>query len=277
MDRRVFAKTLAFAFGAGVGHGTESEKVRIDLTPAPIAEFDKEDEFESVLGGADVKKADDSEAEEMIEQFSLELPRALDCFELIHYAQQHKTSGGLQIPPDEKRYSFHLVEIPLTVISTGKYRLVRLRLVLKLEAKGAEVVAYDVFPPPDVEVKKLLSGEVNLDISKALKFVLTSVGAAAAAPVTDSLGFKLNLPFQWNTTSVKLQSSGRMSNPVQWYVSDDSILRGFAPSAIVRARRGAAVTVRASLAGEIRRSGPRGWIKSQFQSSKERIYVLSGG
>lgn len=256
---------------------TAETKVRINVEPAAVPEWDKEDEMSAVLGGEELLKADDTQAKAILNQMSLELPAALDWIELVRYAQEHQALGGLKIPPDSNRFSFYAIETPLTIIVPGNQRLVRLRLVLDLHAEQAqpeEVLAYDVFPPTQVDTRKLATGEVNLDISKALQFVLTAVGAAQIAPVTDSLGFKLNLPFQWTTTSVKLQSSGRMSNRVQWYVTDDSIQKGFAPAAILRAPKGATVTLDATMAGELRFRGPRGWFKAQFAQPQRHQYVL---
>jgi len=292
MNRRQFSAALALGLGAPApgylfaatpendqtSEATNTEKVRIQVAPTSVPAWDHEDEASSVLGGPELVSASEEQARQMLDQMTLELPAALDSVELVHYAQQHRVAGGLQIPPDSAHCSFYVFEAPLSIILTGGQRLVRLRLNLDLHAQNpnfGEVVAYDVFPPSQVDVKKLASGEVNLDISKALQFVLTASGAAAVAPAVQCLGFKLNLPFQWNTLAVKLQSSGRMSSRVEWYVTDASIQRGFAPAAILRAPRGTPVIVDATLAGELRAAGPAGWIlKTQFSPLKSHQYVL---
>jgi hypothetical protein len=291
MNRRQFSETLALCLGATalrslpaasprkneMGDTQNMDKVRINIEPTSIPEWDKEDEMAGVLGGDELRKADDHQAKAMLDQISLELPTALNWVELIHYAQQHQTVGGLHIPPDSQKFSFYVIETPLSIILPGDQRLVRLRLILDLNAEHAnsgDVLAYDVFPPNQVDVKKLASGEVNLDVSKALQFVLTAAGAPQLGPLADCLGIKLNLPFQWTSTSVNLESSGRMSSRVQWYVTDDAIQNGFAPAAILRAPQGATVTVAAALAGEIRFRGMRGWFQTQFAQPQARQYVL---
>src|ERR1017187_7045952 len=292
MNRRQFSAALALGLGAParrylsavtpdtdqISEAPNTEKVRIQVAPTSVPEWDHEDEASSVLGGPELHKASDDEAQRMLDQMTLELPAALDWVELVHYAQQHRIVGGLQIPPDSAHCSFYVFEAPLSIILTGGQRHVRLRLNLDLRAQNperGEVVAYDVFPPSDVDVKELASGELNLDISKALQFVLTASGAAAATPALQCLGFKLNLPFRWNTLAVKLQSSGRMSSRVAWYVTDASIQKGFAPAAILRAPRGTQVIVDATLAGELRAAGLAGWIlKTQFAPLRSHRYFL---
>lgn len=291
MNRRQFSEVLALGLGATAlrplsavtsrqeqpGGAKKMEKVRIQVVPTSVPEWDQEDKASAVLGGPEVLTAGDSQAKAMLDQITLELPAALDWTELVHYAAQHHALGGLQIPPDSKRFAFYVIETPLSIILPGDQRLVRLRLMLDLHAKAAkpeEVLAYDVFPPSQVDVNKLATGEVNLDISKALQFVLTAAGAATVAPAAQCLGFKLSLPFQWTTTSVKLQSSGKMSSRVEWYVTDNSIQKGFAPAAILRAPKGATVTVDATLGGELRFPGPKGWFKTQFAPVQAHQYVL---
>jgi hypothetical protein len=252
------------------------ENVKIGLAPTSVSAWDEEDEASAVFG-EELQSADDAQAKAMLDQLALELPAALDWKELVRYAQQHQALGGLKIPPDSKNYSFYVIEAPVTIILPHDQKLVRLRLVLDLQGDSGstgQVLAYDVFPPSQLEVKQLATGEVNLDVSKALQFILTSVGAAKAAPATEALGLKLNLPFKWTTTSVKLQASARMSTRVQWYVTDASIQSGFAPCAILRAPRGTIVTVAATITGELRSRGPSGWFKAQFVSPQPRVYVL---
>src|ERR1039457_1471756 len=191
MNRRQFSAALALGLGAParrylsavtpdtdqISEAPNTEKVRIQVAPTSVPEWDHEDEASSVLGGPELHKASDDEAQRMLDQMTLELPAALDWVELVHYAQQHRIVGGLQIPPDSAHCSFYVFEAPLSIILTGGQRLVRLRLNLDLRAQNperGEVVAYDVFPPSDVDVKELASGELNLDISKALQFVLTA-------------------------------------------------------------------------------------------------------
>lgn len=250
--------------------------VKIELAPTSVAEWDEEDEASAVFG-EELQQANEAEARAMLDQLVLELPAALDWKELVRYAKEHHATGGLSIPPDSRNYAFYVLEAPVTIILPHDQNLVRLRLVLELRgdpADGGQVLAYDVFPPTEVDVEQVAAGEVTLDVSKALQFVLTTVGAAKAAPAAEALGLKLNLPFKWSTTTVKLQSSARMATRAQWYVTDASIRSGFAPCAILRAPRGAVVTVTATMTGEVRARGPRGWFKAQFVSPRPRAYVL---
>lgn len=291
MNRREFSGELALGLGAmafgrlpalsmrqiEIGGGKKMQGVRLDVAPTSIPEWDREDEQSAVLGGEELHKADDTQAKAMLDQITLQLPTALNWVELLKYAKQHPAVGGLRIPPDSRNFSFYAMELPIAIILPNNQRLVRLRLVLDLhvDTGGSEAaVAYDVFPAPEIDVKKLATGEINLDVSKALKFILTSTGAVAAAPIADCLGIKLNMPFEWSTTSVRLQSSGRMSSHVEWYVSDDSIQKGFAPATIVRAPKNAHVTIDATMAGELRFAGPIGWFKTQFASPQPMHYAL---
>jgi len=288
VNRREFSGELALGLGAmafgrlpdvsmcqiEIGRGRNMQGVRLDVAPTSIPEWDREDEQSAVLGGEELYKAEDTQAKAMLDQITLRLPTALNWVELLKYARQHPAVGGLQIPPDSRNFSFYAMELPIAIILPNNLRLVRLRLVLDLQVDPGDAVAYDVFPSPEIDVKKLATGEINLDVSKALKFILTSTGAAAAAPIADCLGIKLNMPFEWSTTSVRLQSSGRMSNHVEWYVSDDSIQKGFAPATIVRAPKNARVKINATMAGELRFAGPIGWFKTQFASPQPMHYAL---
>src|ERR1039458_4728442 len=186
MNRREFSEVLVLGLGAmavrplsattplmdQIEDSNKMGKVRISIAPTSVPEWDQEDEASAVLGGEKLIKADDTQAKAMLEQITLELPTALKWTELVRYAEQHKSVGGLQIPPDEKRLSFYVIETPLTIILPDDQRLVRLRLVLDLQSEhggSGNVLAYDVFPPSQADIRKLATGEVNLDISKALQ------------------------------------------------------------------------------------------------------------
>lgn len=65
-----------------------------------------------------------------------------------------------------------------------------------------------------------------------------------------------------------------MSNPLEWYVKDDSIEHGFTGSVIVRAPKRAKVTVDAKLVCEVRKSGVLGWILAARFESRTRAYPV---
>ena len=161
--------------------------------------------------------------------------------------------------------------------------LVRLRLGLDLQADGKkleEVVAYDVFPKTEKEVKEIMSGKATLDVSKALKYitklaaVISPLTAIPAEVIGESFGFELNCPFQWTSEIVKLQASGPMSNPVQWDIDDSAIQNGFTGHIILRAPKSSNVHIAAKLAYELRSRGPIGWFWHDFKSSKPHNFTL---
>ena len=65
-----------------------------------------------------------------------------------------------------------------------------------------------------------------------------------------------------------------MSNPVEWYVRDDSIQHGFSGHAIVRAPEDAQVEVQARILCELRASGLFGRVKKARFQSDARTYSL---
>jgi hypothetical protein len=62
----------------------------------------------------------------------------ISCSVRQGYAQQHHAVGGVQIPPDSKKFSFYVIETPLTIVLPGDQRLVRLRLILSLDSTRHE-------------------------------------------------------------------------------------------------------------------------------------------
>ncbi len=252
---------------------------RAELQPFNVEEWIAEDELRAPLdleAIAPFETADPAMAKQMLDETVINLPQALDWCELEAFAQKHQTLGGLLVEPSTKNYSFYSVEVPVSIILPGKQNLVRLRLELELLATGHEpkdVVAYDLFPKKQIDVTRILAGEVNVDISKGLEYVLAAA-APALAPAAECLGLKVKAPFQWDSKKIVLQSSGRMSNPVQWYVLDQAIQNGFAPNAILRAPKGATVTVTTRLAGEVRVRDGLLRYKTQFHLPKPTLYVL---
>lgn len=257
------------------------ETTLLDLHFTTIPEWDAEDEMASVLADRTMVKASEAESKEMLEAMRLELPRVedLEQIKLLQYAQQLPTPLQLAITPDSDRYDFYLIELPLNILVPNR-RLTRLRLRLELGASGQksdQIIAYDLFPNDAYDVKTIMTGEANLDVSKALKYFLSATGAGAAvASMTDCFGFKLALPFKWTSKYARVQTSDRMSNPVEWYVTDSSIQNGFTGYVIIRAPRDSQVTVAASLDCEIRRDSPFGGVLKAQYKTDSYTYRLRG-
>ncbi|AOS84345.1 hypothetical protein BIU88_09515 [Chlorobaculum limnaeum] len=257
------------------------ENIRLDLHPTTIPEWDAEDEMANVLADRETVKASEAESKEMLEAMRLELPRVEDLkqVKLLKYAQQLPTPLQLSIPPDSERYDFYQIELPLTIL-VPNLCLKRLRMRLELEASGqktTQIVAYDLFPNDEYDVKTIMTGEANLDVSKTLKYFLSAIGAgAAAASMSDCFGFKLELPFKWTSNYAKVQTSDRMSNPVEWYVTDSSIQNGFTGYVIIRAPRDSDVTVVASISCQLRQKGPLGTFLKAHYMTDSYIYRLRG-
>lgn len=241
----------------------EVEKFRVALEPTSVPEWDAEDQVFGVLSNDQPVPVDEASARAILEQTNIELPRALDWTALLG--------------PDSASFDFYLIQVPLTLMLPDQQKLVRLRLELTLQAPGAkpeDVLAYDLFPTTRIDVKKIMSGEVSLDVSQALEFVLLASGPGAVlAPGAKCLGLKLELPFQWNSSVVAIQSSARMSNPVRWSLTDSAIQNGFSAAAIIRVPKGTKFSVTANFLGEVRQFNVLGFSKAQF-SSLAHIYQV---
>ena len=248
--------------------GNESLKLNIVSVP----EWDAENELKGVLSGEILEKADEVEAKEMLENTRLDLTPDVDSFELKDYAKTLKRPLEIDVK-NNKSYSFYYVEIPLNIIITGKQRMVRLRLEIDLESDGNnpdQVVAYDLFPNNTIKIKEIMNGEFSIDIAKSLKFI------TAGSPLTDCLGFNLSIPFKWTSKYTTIKTSKRMSNPVEWHVTDESIQEGFTGYLIIRSPINSPVTIKAKLVVEFRKSGLLGKIKNSYIGSDERSYILKG-
>jgi hypothetical protein len=250
---------------------------RVQLKRTVVNAWIAEDQVGAVLSNEPaVTEADEERARAMLDHTLIDLPQALDWSEMEAYAKKHKTAGGTYIPPDNDHYSYYTLEVPVTILLKGNQRLVRLQLKLSLSApehEPREVVGYDLFPGMQTNVRKLLSGELKVDVSKGLKYVLAAT-AAPLVPAAECLGLKISAPFQWNSKQTVIQASARMSNPVFWYVLDKAIENGFAPNLIIRAPKNSVVTVNASLVGELREVFLGVSYRAQFELEKSNVYVL---
>jgi hypothetical protein len=250
----------------------------IKLSPAVIPDWEAEDEIVAVLSPEMLERADESTAREMLEEIIIDLPSDLAWTELKRHAEDRETPLKLIIPPDSENYDFYLVEFPINTLINEKVRMVRLRLSLDLrsaENEQTRIVAYDLFPRDKSEVRAILEGNAVLDISKALNYLFIFTGLGNVTPLTDRFGLNLTLPFKWRSEYTTVRTSDRMSNPVVWYVTDKSINNGFIGHSIIRAPKQKQVTLNATLACELRKTGLRNVTqKSQYLSAVPRSYTL---
>lgn len=247
-------------------------EVTPNIHPAAIPEWDAEDMLTGRLSG-DTVFASEAEAEAMLKAINLGLPEAITQTELLGYAAHRATPLSLDIPADSAQYDFYLAEIPLSLLVPDEQRLVRLRLRLSLQAEnsgGSPPVAYDLFPTDQVDDVAHSVGEVSLDVSKALTFL----HGTSLAPLADAFGLKLETPLKWTSKHVRVRTTNRMSNPVEWYVKDEAIQNGFTGYLIVRVPRGQAITVRAEVSFELRKPGLLGRILKARYKSDVQSYPL---
>lgn len=242
----------------------------IALEPAQagdVADWDAED----MLGGtlaALVDVADPEQAHAMLSAVRLEIPDVIEHTELTEFAANRGTPLAESLVPDLARYEFHLVELPLTIlIPENTVRLVRLRVTVTIDAgQGAQAVAYDLFPRDESTTTQHDIGSLSLDVAKALTFVSPVVG--------DVLGLKLTVPFKWTSTQIHVRTSDRLSNPVDWYVTDRSINQGFTGYLITRSPKGAQLRLHATVVCELRKDGLVGMVTRSRYRSAEMSYDL---
>lgn len=217
-------------------------------------------------------RARDEELASMLGKAVVRLPVAPDVKALVRNGKLSpkspvKPSGTL----DFDSYDYYLVGMPMSIL-TPDMRLVRFRLTLRFANRGGTkgaVVVHDLAPKDETSTRTWFSGEAELDISKSLEIVFPPLAAA------NPLGFNVKAPFSWTTRNLTVQTTGRMSNPADWYVTDTSIEQGFAGYCIVRAPRGARLGMTASFVGELRRRGVAGWFTSaQFRTQDKRYDLV---
>jgi hypothetical protein len=255
------------------------ETSRAQVEPTSVDEWNAEDAVSGVLSAGDNPvHLDGDAARQMLDETIIELPQTLDWTELVRYVRENKAPADFQIPPDTTHFDYYVTEFPLTLIVPPNQRLVRLRLSLELSAPvnaDATVVAYDLFPTTQTDVRTLMSGEVSVDVADGLQYALLAGGVPAPiAGITKCLGLKLSLPFKWTSAYATIQSSAKMSNPVVWSVTDDAMQGGFSASVIIRSPKGKPVNVSASLYGELRRRLLGLFEKAQFKTFEPRAYQV---
>lgn len=239
----------------------------VPLHPATIPEWEAEDLLTGRLS-EEVWPATEDDARQMLETLRLDLPDAPQHTDLVAFAGERATPLDEELRADVGTHDYHLTGFPIGIIVPEDRRLVRLRLRLALEAgEGADVAAaYDVFPRTEWRTEEHEVGTVSLDVGKALVFVAPSLGEA--------LGLKLTLPLRHTSEEALVQSTGPMSNPVEWSVTGTQLREGFTPYLILRTPKGRGATVQATLAGELRRSGPLGRLFRARFVSDARTYQV---
>jgi len=240
------------------------EEFPIKMHPAEIVEWEAEDSVFDVLS-VEPEPISEEEVRAMLDQMRISLPRQILHTELVSHAAKVISPLGEGLAVGD--YNYFLVEMPLNILVPENHVMVRLRLQLQLGSKESGVVAYDLFPPDQWEVRERSLGEVNIDVSKLLTFVYPT-------PIADCFGFKLGYPIKWKTHTATVSTSDKMSNPVEWYVKDESIQHGFIGHVIVRAPKVEMVEVEAKLACELRKAGLFGKIKKKQFRSDSQIYLL---
>jgi len=241
--------------------------IEVELFPAAIPEWEAEDIATGVLDETVLVEPDEARA--MLAAIRLALPADIVATELVGYAAERKTPLEEALRPDTARFDFHLLELPLNILVPDPHHLVRLRLKLELKDAGGvgPVSCYDLFPTDSWEDRLFDVGNLSLDVSKALTFL-------CPVPVADVLGLKLSVPLKWRSRFVSIRTTDRMSNPVEWYVTDRAIENGFAAYAIVRAPKRARVEVAAVLTCELRTRGLLGGLRKARYTSHPRTYRL---
>jgi hypothetical protein len=233
----------------------------VTLEPAEIAEWEAEDLIAGHLS-AELEIADRAAARAMLDGVRLALPGSIDHRELVDYSARRGTPLDESLVPDLTRFDFHLVELPLGILVPESRRLVRLRLGVRITTG----VAYDLFPRDEWADVEHEVGQVSLDVAKALTFV--------SPPLGEALGLTLAHPLRWKSRTVRVRTTDRLSNPVEWYVTDRSVNEGFTAHLIVRSAKGDLPTLHTTVACELRKSGPLGRVMKATYLSGDHSYQL---
>jgi hypothetical protein len=227
----------------------------LELTSTEVSEWEAEDEILGVLGEG-MEQASGEQAGSMLDEIVLSLPDQLYIRNLM--SDDSKTAMVTdKVAPDFATYDYTLVGVPLGILVPPPRRLHRLRLRVAFDvADGSAVAAFDVFPPDQWVSHDVISGEVSLDVSKALQFVCPGPLSQIAS---EALGLKLKVPFGWTAHSARVQTTGPMTNPLHWYITDEEIAGSFCGYLVMqRSRPSKPFTIRAEVLGEIRRRGLAG-------------------
>lgn len=242
----------------------------LELETTSVPDWELEDQLNATLS-TELFAADPQESLEYLSQLRLELPDILDHRDLSRGAPDGTPLEASKVP-NPARYDYHLVGVPLSILvpedTAGHLRLVRLRLSVNIESSSEEpAVAWDLFPTDTWTDTTVNLGQVGVDIGKLLTFVPT--------PAAQALSLNLELPLKWTSTHVRVSTSDRMSNPVEWYVTDRSINNGLTTYLIAQVTKGASLALRVSVVGELRRSGLLGKMtRARFRAAEQRYPLV---
>lgn len=241
--------------------------IELKLKPGRVPEWETEDLLIDTFSDT---FANEEQIKEMLNHIQISLPKDINYKELAGYVKMNDNPFNMELPSDTEKYNYFLVEIPLNILVAENHKLIRLRLKMNLIAEGLTLdsaVAYDLFPSDRWEDKITSIGDVNIDLSKMFGLIFKQ-------PITDALGFKLGFPLKWKSQYVQIRTSDRMSNPVEWYITDQAIDNGFTGYAILRTPKNATININAEIACEIRKSGLLGrMLKTRFVSDAHS-YVI---
>jgi hypothetical protein len=250
---------------------TDVSLIRLELVPTSVPDWEQTDASLGPMRGGP-QLASDKQLRDVLGSVRFSLPAKIETEPLAGYVTNGATSSTHSLPADVADHRYTLIGCPVTILVPAPQRLVRLRLSLGLETtpRSQPAVAYDIFPTNQWRTNTVDIGEASLDISKALQFV-------CPAPLAGMLGLRLSIPLRWSTDTAEILTSNRMSNPVEWYVTDEKIANGFIGYSIVRAPKEATVRVHATLVGELRFRGPASILKGRFRAASPISYELPSG
>lgn len=246
--------------------------VQLTGTPRKVNQWLMEDQAEAELDTR-MRIMTTDEARQALEDNIVRVPENIVWKNMRDYAQTQQTPLKLELPPELNKYDYYLAQVPVNVLIGSNYRIVRLRLSLEFSAvRGSSklITAYDYFPTRQVDTRTIMSGSASVDVSKALKFI-PSVGTQLA----DALGLKLEIPFKWNSTSVKIKEVGKMSNPLVWDVYDTAISESFIGYVIIQAPKQTNVEIKPQIVWDLRKVIVPGVLsKSQPMGADGPAYIL---
>jgi hypothetical protein len=252
--------------------GSVMNAEKVELKPETIKEWAAEDLMRGTLSKT-LEDASAEQAESMLDEITLTFPGDILNTELVDYNAKLPNPLSLDVPADKDGFNYFLLVVPLNIVLTDKIRMVRLDLRLDMKPEKITkdpVVAYDLFPNDRVDVKEILSGKLSLDVAKALTFVTIPI-------VGEILNLKLEMPFSWKSKTIQVQCSDRMSNPVRWYVKDESIQNGFTGYVVVRVPKNTDLNINATLAVELRKAGVLGGMQNATYRSTAKVYHIGSG
>jgi hypothetical protein len=225
------------------------------------------------IGTDDVHSERSMEIREMLNNIHFHLPVSLLYMQkLSDKLAKENTPLSQEGKPDTHNKDYYLIGLPVNIVLTTDYKLVRLKLMMDLQASSensaTQIAAYDIFPKDTLTTRQVAEGKFAIDISKALKFI------PAISSASDVISFNLESPIKWELKKFSIDTSDRMSNPVIWLVNDTEISNSFIAYSIIELPKDNAFSVHARLMGEVHTTGLKGLIaKAQFYSDERKYSV----